>query len=322
MSLMFCIEADAAGQTARLKTCLQTDYLYYATSISNLNSAQGKDKDEFKDNYDNRYVAIMGDIRSDSISKNYRNVILYETTGSKCKVDTSSIVDTIKELSSGQTIMIYGKLSVTGLKGNSYEISAKRIKVSPEKDFTPGSYVFYEDTSYNGVQVSDLTLDGRVKYFTPQSWSGKYISASLTNNGVKGYQYFLNTLDPQNAEYPEIFYIFYFENETYLEKPPKKATDGDNEDIEVQIVKNILQQTDDSYKVKISDINDANGTKMDYFMTSYRPKDGRDYRLEFIFRPDKKGITCMLYLYYPKEGAVRHVKDVAYLVETMQVNDD
>lgn len=323
MSLMFSVAAEAAEQTARLKTCLQTDYMYYATTISALNDKQASDKNGFEDNFDDKYVVVLGEIKADSISKNYKSVTLYDKTGKSCTIDTSSIVDTIKGLSVGKKIAIYGKIAVTGIKSDSYEIAAKKIKVSPTEDFETGSYVFYADYAYKGTQVSDLTTDGRVRYYIPKSWKDTYVSAPLTNNGVKGYQYFLNALEPQNQEQPEVFYIFYFENETYLEKVPKDASNGDNKDIEAQIVKNILEQLDDeSFKVKITDIDDANGTGMDYYTTPYRAKNGNDYRLEFIFRPDKKGITCMLYLYYPKEGAVRHVQDVAYLIETMQVNNE
>ena len=72
------------------------------------------------------------------------------------------------------------------------------------------------------------------------------------------------------------------------------------------------------FKINISDIKDSNGTEFDYFATTYRPKDGNDYRLEFVFRPEEKGIICMLYLYYPKESAVKHVDDVIYVLETME----
>ncbi len=53
-------------------------------------------------------------------------------------------------------------------------------------------------------------------------------------------------------------------------------------------------------------------------MGSYDSKDGNDYRLEFLFKPDQKGIVCMLYLYFPKEGEVVHTQDVAYVVMTME----
>ena len=85
------------------------------------------------------------------------------------------------------------------------------------------------------------------------------------------------------------------------------------------IVRNILEELDEKFMIKMEEFKDPSGTQIDYFSTTYRPKDRHDYRLEFMFRPGKKGITCMLYLYYPSDIAVNHLREVAYLVETLSV---
>ena len=157
-------------------------------------------------------------------------------------------------------------------------------------------------------------------YNIPSSWSDKKVCSALTNNDVKGYQYYLNALPPYDTKKPEIFYIFYFENERYLEKPPKNANDGDNEYIEEAIVRNILQQFDEETKINVDDIKDFKGTEYDYFSKMIRVG-GIDYRAEFVFIPDNAGITCMMYLYFPSESSVHHTEEVAYVVETMKVNN-
>ena len=148
-------------------------------------------------------------------------------------------------------------------------------------------------------------------------------SSPLTNNGVKGYQYSLNAISPvdkDSMEYPELFCIFYFINETYLKETLSKPTEWDIESIEKEIIKNIVPGLDENYRIDIDDISLHNGEEADYSTLTYKPKDGKGYRLEFVFRPDEKGITCMLYLYYPTDNAVRHTKEVAYVVETMKVS--
>ena len=62
----------------------------------------------------------------------------------------------------------------------------------------------------------------------------------------------------------------------------------------------------------------SDGKKFDYCSTVYKPADGNDYRLEFLFKHDSKGFVCMLYLYYPNDYAVNHLQDVAYVVQTLQ----
>ena len=59
----------------------------------------------------------------------------------------------------------------------------------------------------------------------------------------------------------------------------------------------------------ISTVTAGNGEKFDYYMTT-APISGSDYRLD--------GMVCSLYLYYPKEGAVRFTRDVAFVLESME----
>lgn len=174
------------------------------------------------------------------------------------------------------------------------------------------------DSVYKGRELTDMCSDGHVSIKVPESFMDDYVVSRLTNNGISGYQFALNALDPVNTEYPEMFYCFYFDYETYLDKPPAKPTDGDNEDIEKVIMKNILTGLEDTFRYKVTDITAANGVEYDYSSVTYRPADNNDYRLEFTFKPDSTGIVCMLYLYFPKAGAVNHLDEVTYAVESVR----
>ena len=322
ISLLVPVNVKASESTGRLRACLEDNPLYLSTTISSLNSSFSADRLSFKQNYDGKHVVFSGTVGAAAslINRKYRYV--YDESGNSCAVNTLNrdaqvVFDT---LNSGDSVTVYGRIDVTGLFADAFEIVAEKAVSGAGGKITSGSYVYYGDKEISGVNISDLTSDKRSEYCIPKEWKDAGIISKLTNNGVKGYQYSLNALAPQNYEYPEIFYVFYFENETYLERPPKDAFWWENEDIEESIIRNILGQFgNEQFKVHINDIEDANGTEYDYFLTSYRPKDGNDYKLEFVFRPDQRGITCMLYLYFPKEGAVNHVKEVTYALETMNI---
>lgn len=312
----------AKDHSARLKDCLQSEYIYYATSIYNLNYEMYYNKAGFKKDFDNRCVVIYEDVKVESVSSYGYEMTVSDAAGNKCKINTSSpnVKAVAERLSNGNKVTVYGKITVTGLRSDSYEIIARNI-VLGEKSFSAGSYVYDYEYVFDGVPEESITTSGNVTFSIPQSWMSDYSRAKLTNNGIKGFQYYLNSVEPLNMDYPEVFSIFYFNNETYLEKVPTNPTDGDNKDIEEAIVRNILQDLEGSFKIKMESFKDINGEKIDYYSTSYRPKDGHDYRLEFLFKPGKKGIVCMLYLYFPTEAAVNHVREAAYLVENLKFEE-
>ncbi len=308
----------AANQQAyRLRYCLQNDHMYYSETILNLNVSQRADKDQFKKDYDDRYIVLSG-VKINTISNNKKEITITDGNDTICTVDTSDkeIKEIIGSLSVGDYIIVYGKLSVKGIGNDSYEIEAEHVVAHSSRSFQKGIYVFYSDDEYNGVLISDLSVRGNVKYRIPSTWNNEYVKDNNNNNGVKGYQYYLNAIAPINKLFPENFYIFYFENETYIVNNQENPSESFIKDVESKIVKNILQ--DDDRSVKIEVIKDANGNEIHYYHLSYQIGD-YEYNLEFVFKPDKKGITCMLYLYYPNDAYVNHTRDVAYLIETMTV---
>ena len=321
--LMACVVMPvyATSQTARLRSCLEEECLYEAVSIGFLNSEIKSGGEAFRKVYEDNYYVLSGDVKVESISGNGREMTVKDSAGEQCTVDISaaSVKSVVSTLSVGTGVCVYGKLNVKGFNNDSYVIEARDMATGSASRFTSGTYVYPTGERYDGKIVDDIALGGKVKYHLPQTWDREYVTTPLTNNGINGHQYFLNAVEPVNTVYPEIFYIFWFDKETYLEKPPKDATDGDNKDIEEAIVRNIIQNFDENYKLKVEDFINANGTRFHYCSLTYRAADGNDYRLEFIFKPKRDGIVCTLYLYYPRETEVRHVRDVAYLLETMMI---
>jgi len=326
--IAFGNSADAKDRAPKLKECLQSDYMYYAKSISQLNSGIATDSTQFKDEYDGRYVVLSGELYVKEISNNKKEIKIEDKSGNVCTIDTSStdVKSTVDSLALNQQIAVYGKISVRGWKKDSFVLVAKKI-TDRHAAFADGSYVFATDEThraYKGKLIGDLANDKSVSYYVPEDWDNQYVKSTLVHReGEKGtdrtigYQFFLNAIPPQNIEYSEIFYIFYFNYETYLENVPSNLSDGNKKAIEEKIINNILQNSGKNSKIKVETIKDANGTKLDYCSTVYSSTSG-EYRLEFLFRPNQNGITCMLYLYFPHDSAVNHVRDVAFLIETMQ----
>ncbi len=310
LSLSFVKHVYAKDYMARLRETLWTERLYTAVTIEELETAKSNTA-SFKKNYNGRCVAIGNDTTVESISDDLKNVVLKDRQGKTCVAVPYG--DIVGDLRRGDYVTVYGKVRT---EGSSYYLEVTVIE-RRNSEFVMGDQFFYNIPAYRYVEVTDLTKDGRVKYRIPESWNNGYVISDLTNNGIKGYQYNLNAIEPMNTEYPEIFYIFYFNNETYLKQPPKDPSESNLKKIEAKIAENILEAVGIDSVNSINKFYDTNNNMLHYHTTSHRAKDGRDYRLEFMFKPDSKGIVCMLYLYYPNEDAVKHELEVAYLIGSM-----
>ena len=318
LSLTITDSAYARYRAPRLKDCLQTEYKYYVSSIYQLNDGIGNNSKQFSGEYDGRLVVLSG-VSVKEISKNKKEITIDDGSNHQCTVKTSStdVKNLVDRLSLGQKITVYGKISVKGIKKDTYELKAQKI-TEAYTQFSENSFVFYPNESYQDVLMDDLADGKTVRYYVPKAWNGQHVWSDLENNNeAKGYQYYLNAID-YNTEHAEVFYVFYFNYETNLKATPANPSGRDNRDIEELIIGNIFKNFANKPKIKIESIKDANGAKMDYSSITYRLGED-DYQLEFVFRPDRKGITCMLYLYYPKDSEVKHVREVAYLIETMSI---
>ena len=301
----------------RLKAILDEEHVYFSVSVSTLNYDNTTDYDSFKEQFDGRYVVVSGAVSEKNDNKKFE---LKNFEDRYCTVDTSEngMKSIAESLSVGDEVLVYGNVSC---KNNSYTIIADHIVIDPKIKIGEGRYAFFDGESYKGVSVNDLTKDGHITYFIPSTWNDDYVCTPLTNNGITGSQYFLNAIYPQNTSYPEIFYIFYFTNETYLDSAPKDPNKVNYHAIEKQIIENILQDFTINSSIDVDRVTDVNGTKYDSYQTSFKASDGNDYKLEFVFRTDgKDGIVCMLYLYYPNDEAINHIYDVAFLIESLKID--
>ncbi|MBR4343112.1 MAG: hypothetical protein IKP88_10510 [Lachnospiraceae bacterium] len=315
---VFNTSVVAAEQTARLKYCLENDHLYMVLTPDFLGSYFAANKSGFKDKYEDAYIAMNGGIQYSSLSGGSKSIKVFgNNTGVEVDTSKSSVNGMVGQLKIGDRVTVYGKIDVIGITSGSFKLVADYIVINPEKELPLLAYVYYPDKVYKEEEIKDLARDGHVSFNLPWEWKDEYVMGRLTNNDVNGYQFFLNAISPQNLEYPENFYMFYFKYETYLDKVKKNPDSFDIKDIEKLIIKNILGVLTGDFKVDISTVKFGGDKKFDYCSTVYKPAEGRDYRLEFFFKNDSTGIVCMLYLYYPDDNTNNHIRDVAYVIHSI-----
>ncbi|MBR4780130.1 MAG: hypothetical protein IK014_02080 [Lachnospiraceae bacterium] len=299
----------------RLRDFLENEhkYNYYPINpLENLYYNNKNKKNSFKDILTGTpYIAFTGTIKS--ISSN-RKEIKVSDNGAGIKIDTSkdAIKGIVGSLYVGRKVTVYGKTDGT-------ELDAEHISVDPLIESPTQKELYYPDKIVDKCEIiDDLAKDKHVSFEVPLSWKNDPATwGRLENNNVGGYQFFLNTMD-QNWDVPEFFYIFYFSYKTYLDKPPVNPTTGDHKDIEKKVLANILKDLSGSFDYKLDDIKIQNGAGLDYCLTTYRPADGKHYRLEFTFKPDNNGLVCMLYLYYPEDNTSNHIHEVSYVINSVK----
>lgn len=303
--------ADAA-EKYQLRTLLESQIVYYSTTIDKLCSDFQNKKDEFITLHNGEYVVISGRLDLSSVSG--KKGRLYGTTQDSYVDFQAPDKKDLSNLTVNSYLTLYGRIDVTGIKNKSITIKAVHVKTGYLS--TDNRFLTYgNESNYPTIQVNDIYGDKHVTYEIPESWAGRYISTPLTNNGITGHQYNLNALPPQNAEDPEIFYIFYFNYTGRLTKPSKTGYSWNIHDIEKRIIQNIQSEITEDKWTSIDSFITGNNLKIDYYSAVYNEK----YYAEYFFIPDQKGITCMLYLYYPiEEKKYRAINDVAFLIETIR----
>lgn len=294
----------------RLRDSLENEHMYRHMPIGPLENMYKINKlKTLRESY--KYIAFTGKIKS--ISYNKKEVVVFDS-GEGIKVETSdaNVVRIVGTLGVGDYVRVFGRI-------DSSKVYAERLLSNPEKNYTTQEDLYYPDVVIDATEtITDLASDGHVTFEIPTTWMDEYVMGRLTNNNVNGYQFFLNAISPQNLNFPENFYIFYFNYEQYLDTPPVNPTEGDHEDLEEKVMNNVLQNLSGDFKYDIDDIDIQNGEELDYCQMVYKPADGRDYRLEFTFKPDNYGLVCMLYLYYPNDDTTNHIEEVSYVINSVK----
>ena len=220
-------------------------------------------------------------------------------------------------------------------KSDNIDVASIPVIILTEDEFSDrsiefleiGDVLFYEG-EIDEIKATEITglssLSSKIKYYVPDAWDNEKVCYPLTNNGVRGYQYYLNVLT-QNTKYAELFYIFYFDNEEYLKDPFPLMTLDEYCDLIISCLQlmNILPDENIIYpQAQIKTLKGTGDVEVQYYDTTCKTqsKSGKkEYNVEFVFKPDSNGIVCMLYLYYPGDKSKEndHAGEVGYVVKTL-----
>ncbi len=316
MLLSYHVDVFAAQSKARLRDCIESSELCLIVSVDELLDAASAGDES----YNEKLVALTGKI--DEVGGSFKTFTLIQGE----KKITVDVIDkgTIEQLSKfkkGDDICVYGKVQIAAKQAS---VIASMVRNGKGLSLDFGAYVYEgEIDEIKATEITGLSsLSSKIKYYVPDAWDNEKVCYPLTNNGVRGYQYYLNVLT-QNTKYAELFYIFYFDNEEYLKDPVEDASIVENKNIEAAIIMNILPDENIIYpQAQIKTLKGTGDVEVQYYDTTCKTqsKSGKkEYNVEFVFKPDSNGIVCMLYLYYPGDKSKEndHAGEVGYVVKTL-----
>ncbi len=257
-----------------------------------------------------------------SIEKNQKTLtVKFLSTEVKVKTDQKSEV---AKLSVGSNVTVYGKFDFESEKKKTISINADHLINEDVKL----SYDYYLYGGKRGYSIGDSTsislADNRIKYMIPNDWVATEAEAydKIFNSKIYSDQtgkcYYINRVFG-NAE-PEVFCIFYFDNNYFLEKSGNKDK---TEDIEKEIINNICPKEKDVWKgiftFPTEESTSANGVEFDHYVANFD-----NYRIEFAFTPvkginadDNGGICVVMHMYI--DDSIRP-DDVLYVMNSLIVS--
>ena len=297
------------------KLDLDTKPVYLKCEISEvIQDLESKYKDTY-DQYNDMPVVIAGTVKS--IEKSQKSLVI--KAGSRQIDVTTKQKEEVAKLSTEDIVTLYGRLNIGSEKNKTVSIKADHM-VKENKSLSDDHYI-YGGKSYDDSKSSRVDISG-FSFMIPGTWKGtevdkqsyeKIFNSNIYKDRV-GKCYYINTVN--NETEPEVFAVFYFNNNIFLEK---NSNGSKTHDIEKSIISNICPKED----FKIYDVTKwvfptetsktTNGIKIDHYVGAYD-----NYRVEFAFAPVTDGICVMMHLY--NDDSV-NVDDVLYVLNSLSVKE-
>ena len=277
--------------------------IFQDASISEMLDTLSTNEPLAKEQYDNQYLAIVGQIGE--ISGNGKTVTLIssanETSGKRsirCTFQEESLRAQVLTFSTGDTVRVYGLTVISVLPSKSYSVIGRGIEKSTAASSASPRFRFLygqPDTE----PKEERSFDKDISLMIPRRW------VAVETVTKEYHLYRLNELSDSKKAEPEQLYLLYFDNEKYL------ATMDDRfrtTEIERAIIKNILPKEKIGFG-RFPKQRDVYGKTFQYYDTAYG-----NYHAEFAFAPNgEKGIFCMLYIYETSD----HVDDILMLMRQL-----
>ncbi len=237
-------------------------------------------------------------------------------TGLTLSCTGEEAVSGLEDLEVGDSVKVYGKLSIVTWPKSSISLSAKRVEPAVGSPASMDTFNLLDGTSRSKNSMKERTIGDRdFVYYIPEAWTA--VEYSLPN--VPGYQYKLNNLSGKGSA--ESLFLFYVDS-SYLERP---GDIGKTAQVQKAIIRNILGNDSLSirpdYSFLDSDIS-MSKIKADYcsftgYVGWYEDPNHHNYRVEFLFLPQDEGdgVRALLYVYNTGD----HVSDILFLMRMMEI---
>jgi hypothetical protein len=310
------------GNKTEIAIDTEQNILYQCCSADTLLNDFAVDEDKAADCYDDSYLDILGKVSEKAKNNKSFRLSAINTSQSitiKCSVDDKSFIDEIAKLNDGDSVEVYGKLSVS-LTGN-LEMSIDKLVAVKGDSISDTKYVMRDGYEIENYDMDTRTLSkGRISFLIPSSWKAVEHELPSENLGcMEGYQYCLNEIvDTDDAEVnPESFFVCYFDNGTYL-----KTTSERNQTtrIERTILANILKtDAGDLGKVPSKTVNTYYGHTYHYYEDIYVDAKAQSHRIEFAFEPvGTDGFVVYVYV-YQDSNHMNHIRDIYSVMRFLEV---
>lgn len=292
--------------------------VYMKCNVEEIIEAANNDYKTISNEYKNVDIIDAGIVNS--IEKNKKS--LKVEFGSQ-EVTVKAVKEEVENLCEGCSVTVYGSFNFESEKKKIVSIKADHI-VNEYVELKYDYYIFGGRRGYSDSQSTAISLaDGRIEYKVPNDWLSTEATGydkifnSLIYSNNYGKCYYINRL--VGAAEPEVFCVFYFDNNLFLEDSKDKDK---SEDIEKEIINNICPDDVKNSKWDLTFPDETSisskGIKFEHYVTDYD-----NYRVEFVFAPvkgkdesDNGGICVLLHLYI--DDSI-DTDDVLYVMSTLKV---
>ncbi len=318
ISICICCTTAYAANIPKLN--IDKNPVYARNKISNIineaNSNYAMTAAKYKD------VDIIDVGKVKSIEKNQKSLSVDFGSDQPVIVKTNQ-KDDVSRLSEGSYVTVYGKLNFESEKKKTVSVKADHLVKKNDK-LSFDYYIYGSKKAYSDSDSILMSLaNNRIKYRIPKNWSetepknyDKIFNNKIYNNKT-GKCYYMNLVSGEIE--PEIFCIFYFDNNFFLEESGDKDKTAD---IEKEIINNICPEDTKNAKIwpfPTENSTSSTGVKYDHYVANYD-----NYRIEFVFTPikgkdtnDNGGICVMMHMY--NDDSIKP-DDVLYVMNSLSVS--
>ena len=248
LTILFSVCICSTSLAANIpKLNIDKNPVYAKCNISNVINEKNKDYSRTASKYKDVDIIDVGKVES----KEKNNKSLSVVFGSESVTVKTNQKDEVAKLSAGSTVAVYGKLDFESEKKKQISIKADHI-IEQNDTLVSDFYIYGSKRTYSDRNSKKITLaNNRISFKIPKSWINTEAENydKIFNNKIysekTGKCYYINLVS--GAAEPEVFCIFYFDNNYFLEESGDKNR---TTDIEKEIINNICPEDEKNLKLR------------------------------------------------------------------------